>query len=275
MAWATGKRPVSVFVAPFLLLSCFWQQQSSLSNDQCTLEIQRLIEKSPRLTALLEEAKKAEPDQIRFSQLSPGSPNTGLTTYKDGSIEVTVECGGPEETTESLLAHELFHIILRRQGFPFAVGALKTGSGWEDRVLRQVGVVLLSCYSDPLIDDLIAQRGFSPRLTTRQKLPALKAQARSSEPNPITKHELWRKYAVLDSYCFSLRQRDDPMSEIFDAYKGHYPSAERDTEELARRVGRTRCEEAQTCVELTKKLRDAAGFKSVVLIENPFSGKLE
>jgi hypothetical protein len=245
-----------------------------------TAEIKRVLRSSERLQKLLAEAKSGTQYRIDFVALPQGDTSyLGLTTLNEGDdrngVTVHIAPGLSDQLTENLLAHELFHILLDRQGFPTDTQAptlvLQQANAVQSAILKAVGLGLTNCYADARIDELMSARGFSPKVINRREADLKVEQGRKTQtPPPIQNFALWTKYASLSAFCLSIRARDFEMKEVFDAWKRGYPTLEADVAQLGQK-GPRRCEDAPSCIEATRTLRSAAGFDGIVWFYDPLT----
>ena len=243
-------------------------------------EIMRVLQCSKRLQNLLAEAKSGTQYRIDFVALPQGDTSyLGQTTLNEGAdrngVTVHIAPNLSDQLTENLLAHELFHILLDRQGFPTDTQALtlvlQQANADQLAILKATAIGLVNCYADARIDKLMSARGFSPKMINRREANLKIEQGRKTQsPPPLQNFALWTKYAALNSFCLSIRARDFKMKEVFDAWKRGYPTLEADVAQLRQKAPH-HCEDAPGCIEATKTLRSAAGFDGTIQFYDPLA----
>ena len=118
-----------------------------------------------------------------------------------------------------LLAHELFHIVLRKQRYPTEVrdgltSEQRSGTDWG-RVVVDATTAVINCYQDARIDRLMSARGFEPKILNRREANNTIAEGLQMQPGPSGLPLLLRKDYALTNYCLSIRERDFDMGDIY------------------------------------------------------------
>lgn len=271
-----------VLLLQLTTLSC------SLATNQGTTNpgnqhILQVLHDSAKLQKLLHQATIGFEHEIRFDVLRQDQQTAyqGLTTFfanNTDDILVQIPSVATREKTENLLAHELGHIILGKQGFPVQAAIVnghfieKTPRG---QLLSATAVILVSCYADAEIDRLLPHYGFNPIITNRMKREALDEQARIGTLDAVGHDPLWRKHLALDLFCLSLRTRDFDISEVASPLQRLDPTLLQDIQSLTTSLKGAQCSTGQSCVKLTKRLRAAAGFEPYIQIGNPATKQFE
>lgn len=232
----------------------------------------QVIAESTRLPKLVAEAKAGTQYRIGFAAALPGLFQ-GYTSFDEGAdhngITVHVTAGLSRALTENLLAHEIFHIILSKQGFLRQVYSPPSRT-YAGELIADAAQSLLDCYADAHIDELMSARGFTPKLLNRREADLVIEDARKATGQPL-EFSLWRKVTALSGYCLAIRERDFEMEDIFRAWQHLDPMLANDVSLLEQQAGTTRCKDAQTCMEATKRLRRVSGFDGTVQLLNPFT----
>lgn len=228
--------------------------------------------KSKRIARILKEAQIGAPP-IRIKEFESGSAYSGTTDFHPNEIVVRINANFPPPVAENNLAHELFHIILFKEGFRYAAASKKFDApGDAGRLYSAAATALTSCYVDPLIDRRMAKRGFKPDLVTQISADGL-ARAQSSEILRESRIDHWTDYAAMMLYCLSLRSGKFRMADVEKAWEGNPTII--GTERKLRRQLRKKCNTPAACFANMKKLREAAGFETDISLLNPQTGKYE
>jgi hypothetical protein len=185
-------------------------------------QISKIFDSSKKLRQVYFEAEKGTKYRIAFVTIPVGrSLSQGFTSFNEGSdqnsITVHVMLDPLDELVEDRLAHELFHIILHKEGFPveFRILANPTVIGdYPWRMLTDAVHTLESCYADARIDELMTQRHFSPKLLNRRQADHTVGQGRAASLQPPQFFSDWRKNIALANYCLSIRERDFDMQDL-------------------------------------------------------------
>jgi hypothetical protein len=258
------------------------QKPNPPSVDSGTGHIQSVIAGSHRIQRIISEAKAGTEYRISFVASTGESAKLyqGYTTPDEGSdkngITIHVAPGLSDQLTELILAHELFHIVLQKQGMPSMVHFLlprsTTETSFEGAVLKDAGGTLMNCYPDALIDEWMEARGFTPKLINRRQFELTIQDSRTAEPPLSGVFPLYRRYFALVNYCLSIRARDFEMDDIFKAYQRVLPTMKDDQASLEKQLGTSiTCSDARSCLEATKTLRRAAGFEGQIFFLNRFT----
>jgi hypothetical protein len=257
------------------------QQGATVRTDSA--QISRILDSSKKLQRVLSEAKAGTKLRITFAAIpARGSIMQGYTSFNEGEdhngVTVQVSLDPQDELVEERLAHELFHIILRKQGFPTEFHFLTNPAAIGDyplRLLTDAVQSLESCYADARMDMLMTQRHFTPKLLNRRQADFTINQDFKVHPQPLQFLSDWRKNVTLANYCLSIRERDFDMKDIFKAWQRVNPWAESDESALEQEVGTNPCEDARSCIEATKKLRKPAGYDADAQFFNPLTHQWE
>jgi hypothetical protein len=257
------------------------QNQSTIHAD--STQISKIFESSKKLQQVLSEAEAGTQFRITFAKIpTRGELAQGYTSFNEDSdrngITVHVMLDPQDELVEDRLAHELFHIILRKEGFPTEFRILTTPAAigeypWQ--MVTDAVQTLESCYADARIDVLMTQRNFSPKLLNRRQADYTIGEGSEAPFQPARFLLDWRKNIALANYCLSIRERDFDMEDIFKAWRHVNPMVEADESALEKEVGTKPCEDARSCIESTKKLRKAAGYDAEVQFFNPLTHQFE
>ncbi len=96
---------------------------------------------------------------VRFYPAPSGAP-LGLTREMGDHLRVQCDTSQPTPRLEAVVAHELMHVVLWREGFA-KCGHRESAKGKEAVAARRKGVELGVCLSDPIIHHELTQRGFT------------------------------------------------------------------------------------------------------------------
>ncbi len=256
--------------AILLSFSCLFpllQDQVSESTFSTSLT------KSKRVSRILKEAQAGE-RPIRIVEFDGGhaSPYSGETDFKPDQIVVRIDRTLPVRTGENNLVHELFHIILFKEGFRYTAGSYKFNlPGDVGQLYTSVAKTLTSCYADPLIDRRMIKRRFEPYLVTEISADGLA----SAEPSAILQSsqvEHWTEYFAMELYCLSLRPGSFKMEDVEKNWTVNPLIIKKETN-FREQLGA--CDTPDNCFERMKSLRNAAGFESDIFIMNPQTGNYE
>lgn len=245
-------------------------------TDPATAELLRVLNGSKRVQRVLTEAQSGTEYRICFVAIT-ADEFQGFTTHNEGEdrkgITVHIEAGLSDQLTEHLLAHELFHIVLRKQGYPTEVrdGLTAEQRNGTDlgRVLMDATRSMMNCYEDARIDHLMSTRGFTPKVLNRRQSKNMMAQGLQMQPQQGGIPSLLRKDYALVSYCLSIRERDFDMGDIYRSWSSVDPTLAEDTLEIEQSVANPRYDDVLTYIDATKKLRIAAGFDGLFQFLNP------
>jgi hypothetical protein len=261
----------------FSLLILISANAQAPSLDSATEHIQSVIAGSKRVRRILSDVKAGTKYRISFVALNPApdKPYQGYSTTGEGDdkngITIHITPGLSDQLTETLVAHELFHIVLLKQGWPTQGKHLflpkeidKTQK--HDEVLKDAEMGLMSCYPDALIDKWMLARGFEPSSLNRREYElTIQQAAKETETFPL----YFRNYVALINYCLSIRARDFQMEDIFNAYQQADPSMKKQQASLEQQLGKSiKCNDVSSCLEATKALRRAAGFQAQIYFLN-------
>jgi hypothetical protein len=256
-------------------------QRQAPTGDAGSVPILKVLGRSKRLRILLAEAKSGTKLRITFAPTpeAVGELDQGYTSFFEGQdrngVTIHINLGLSDKLTENLLAHEIFHIVLFKQGFPNEVNVPlrpQLQETYRGQILSSAVEDLMNCYADAHIDVLMSARGFTPKIINRRQADELIVQGKDPTPQPLDTFAIWRRATALNFYCLSIRQRDFEMNEVFKAWQNSIPTVEADTRELERKVGTNECPDARTCIEAIKRLRSASGFlDGQVTFLNPFT----
>jgi hypothetical protein len=258
------------------------EAQNPASLDSGTAHILSVVAGSKRVQRILKEVKSGTKYRIGFVASSFGDAKLfqGFTSVEEGvdknGITVHVAPDLSVQLTELLVAHELFHIVLQKQGWPtqvnYSFSRPEMDTTFKGAMLKDAGTALMSCYPDALIDKWMSARGFAPKILNRRQFEHTIQDAQSANLPPSDLFQLYRTYTALINYCLSIRVRDFEMADIFKAYQGINPKMRDDQASLERQLGTEMgCSDAPSCLEATKKLRYAAGFQGQIYFLNRFT----
>jgi hypothetical protein len=256
--------------------------QNPLSLDSGTAHIQSVIAGSKRVRRILNDVKSGTKYRIGFvaSSAEPAKPFQAYTSFEEGDdkngITVHIESGLSDQLTEHLLAHELFHIVLHKQGWPTQVNypfsRPEMDTTYKGLFLKDAGTALMSCYPDALIDKWMSARGFAPKIVNRRQYELTIRDAQTTQRPPPDLFPLYKTYTALINYCLSIRARDFEMEDIFNACQRINPAMKEDQVSLEQQLGTSiKCSDAPSCLEATKTLRHAAGFDGQIFFLNRFT----
>ncbi|MGD0760585.1 MAG: hypothetical protein ABR921_16920 [Candidatus Sulfotelmatobacter sp.] len=222
---------------------------------------------SKRLQRLLDRAESASKVPIRFTQLPANFPNTSATeaTRQERVIALRVGMGAALE--ENAIAHELFHIILQGRGFAAMVHVSEAKVQGDARWLPELGYTITSCVDDALIDRRMANLGFDPKVLNHDAAENLKRQPPVAPNDPIA----FNGTALL-VVCYSHRLRA-PSDQIQQTWAQISPAVAQRSEVLAKQIGDIGCNDARTCLDRKKRVRDALGYP--ITFCNPATGEDE
>lgn len=255
--------------------------------DEETARLRNVIAGSKKVQKILKQAESGTEYRISFvmTKYDPASPYQGYTTINEGSdkkrITVHIAGGVSRELIELLASHELFHIVLQKQGWPSQaqnplISDQERDTTFQGAVVKDATAALMNCYPDALIDRWMSQRGFTPKVINRREYQLTVDAAKTSEIPPPQIFPLWRRYVALVNYCLSIRARDFEMKDVFKAYERVDPEMAGDQSALEQKLGtRSGCNNVRSCLEATKKLRHAAGFDGQIKFLNPLTNKWE
>jgi len=254
--------------------------------DSGTAHIQSVVESSKRVRKILNEAKSGTKYRISFVASSGEATDIfqGYTTRDEGDdkngITVHISPGLSDELTELLAAHELFHIVLQKQGWPtqvnYSFSRQEMDTTFRGTILKDAGTALLNCYPDALIDKWMSALGFEPKMVNRRQHDLTIQDALATQPPPPGLLPLFRTYTALNNYCLSIRERDFEMEDIFKAFRRADPAVADDQATLERELGTSiECSDVPSCLEATKALRQAAGFQGEIYFLNRFTNTLQ
>jgi hypothetical protein len=109
------------FLVRTIAITVLWLPVGNNTVLTKSAQIQRVFSSSPRLRRrLLTQAQDDEKNSITIEEdLPSGSIFNGSSTVVPGGFHVSLSQGLSDTFIENLIAHELFHIYLRRDGFKF------------------------------------------------------------------------------------------------------------------------------------------------------------
>lgn len=243
---------------------------------------------SVALQKLFRQAQDGSSVPIRVTTYSPRPSNPasfqGQTRgYDSDEIEIHVASGVSKSYDESLLAHELFHVVLHNKGFNpgvklapgYVIPGLSTTD--SDRNLAPIGTWVNSCFPDELIDRETAKRGFTPFLLTElEAKETLTGLQQLVDQRISISDDLAQKGNAVNLFCLGLR-RPSSIEAIDKLSAALSPEILRTEKALRRKFAGDRChfDDAKHCYALTVLLRDAAGFKGMIALKNPSTFKWE
>ena len=253
----------------FILLLGFGVQVVSdfpvLSTD--TVGALPPTQRSPRLLRLFREANRSTQLHIRFTQLPIGVRNTSAveTTAEEEIVALRQDLNHEQE--ENSIAHELFHIILRRRGFSGVVQVPNNAP----RLMKELAFTITSCVDDVLIDDKMSKLGFEPEVLNRDSLDRLRYAPPRIPPGMLNDAVMLDGNAFL-IICSSFRKRypGDDIEPIWQKLDAGVVARAR---VLTPQIGDIRCDSAQSCLEKKKRIRDILGYPITFL--NPLTGRFE
>jgi hypothetical protein len=272
--------------ALFLILASSMTGTNQTANDSELAHLQRVVASSKRVQRILKQAEAGGRNRISFAVLHADSthPFQGYTTPLEGGdkkgVTVHIVGGLSNQLTELLIAHELFHIVLKNQGWPSqahtSLSEQELDTTFQGAITRDTEAALMSCYPDALIDRWMSKRGFAPKLVNRRQYQLTIMQAKTTERPPPQVFVLWRKNVALVNYCLSIRERDFEMKDVFRAFESVDPEMAHDQSLLEKQLGtRLECDDVPSCLEATKQLRHASGFEGQIAFLNPRTNKWE
>ena len=249
-------------------------------------QIQRVFNGSQRLRQLLAKTKAGRDYAIEFDEnANPASIYQGFTEIDGhtGRLEFRVHIipGLSDEFVENLLAHEIFHIYLRSEGFLFDSADIPRKRQLEGTkelaFIEDATMAMANCYVDAIIDRRMESLGYDPRILNQRKREEMMRAGEeqgtiAGSPQLVN---LYKRYVAVVMYCTSLRLRDFDMRDIYAANKLSDWTLERDVAEISRQMGPDPCETGKTCFQEMLKLRKASGFDGEAKFQNPWTGKFE
>ena len=232
------------------------------------------------LQKLLREAQSGSSVPIRIETYTPDPSNPaafqGQTRYDPDEIEIHVASGVSKSYDEALLAHELFHVVLHNKGFNpgvklapgYVIPGLSTPD--TDQRLAPIGSWVNSCFPDELIDRETAKRGFRPALLTDlQAKEALTGMKKLADQRMSISGPLAQRGNAVQLFCLGLRRPSSiqAIDKLADALS---PEIAKTENALRRQFAGSKChfDDPKGCYALTVQLRDAAGFKGMIVLKN-------
>jgi hypothetical protein len=130
--------------------------QASVNSEKARIE--HLTVSSKRLRSTKTQAEGRNQNRISFDVFSSDAtlPYQAYTTPLEGDDKkgstVHVVGGLPDQLTELLIAHELFHIVLKNQGWPTQVNSSlsrqELETTFKGAIAKDTNTALMSCYPD-------------------------------------------------------------------------------------------------------------------------------
>lgn len=230
-------------------------------------QIQRVFSNSQRLRGLLAKTKAGHDYTIKFDEnINPMfNGTTEERRVASGfNFQVHIIPGLSDDFVENELAHEIFHIYLRSEGFVFNSVYIPRKSQLEGSkellVIQDAAVAMSNCYPDAIIDRRMEKLGYDPRILNRRKRVEMIEAGRGEGPIVDAKtFNLFKRYRAVIMYCTSLRLRDFDMRDIYAAFSTN-PTLEQDVAKIDEQMGATHCKTANTCFQAMLKLRKVSGF---------------
>jgi hypothetical protein len=258
-------------VSPFA--SDFIAAQTETSRNPTPLA------KSALVSPILRDAQRGE-RPIRIVEFEgQGSPQYSGETKLDDPTEILIRISRnlPRETAENNLIHELFHVILFKEGFRFTAGSFRFAQAGDTGPLyAAIAKQLTNCFVDPLVDVRMLKRGLRPDLVTQLTAGGL-ASTKESDLITSSRSTLsipWTSGVALQLYCVSLRPGRFRMSDVERSFAG-VPAVLEAEHDFARAMGDPHCDTPGSCFERMKRLRDVAGMKEEIGLMNPGTGRYE
>jgi hypothetical protein len=134
-------------------------------------QIQRLFVEYSSLRTLFKQAEAVGTGKITLDESLPLTGTFQGTTEVTGSTEsrtykIHILPGLSDDFAKNLIAHELFHIVIRREGLPIDRGTVVRGpqltGSFELSVLRDAMTSLANCYVDAIIDQRMVSLKLDP-----------------------------------------------------------------------------------------------------------------
>lgn len=221
------------------------------------------------------EVTKAAARSIEFGSMPSNTVELGYTDFKHtGSILIQLRDGLPEDVRESVIAHELGHVMLRNRHLSPVASLSAAGQKRTRNFMVSTVETLKGCYEEPLADLEAKKRGFRPDLINDFVAAEMKNETMFDLENKRKLEDFAWNYEAVFLYCFELRPHTFKASDIEQQFAIE-PEIGTKLKRLKRSLGVSGCDTSITCFERTKRLRDLAGFSELILLENPRTGKME
>ena len=276
------KHNSTALILVFLVLPGVVAGKSRTYSD--VPQIQRLFVEYSSLRTLFKRAEAVGPCKITLDESLPPTSIFQGTTEITGSTEsrtykIHILPGLSDDFAKNLIAHELFHIVIRREGLPIDRGTVVRGplltGNFELAVLRDAMTSLANCYADAIIDQRMASLKLNPFIINARKRTQMMLHEQESIPSDPSVVRFYKANMALTLYCLSLRLRDFGMRDIYVSYEPIYPTLEQDVEAIAKKMGTKLCSTGPTCFNSVLQLRDASGFSGEITFVNPPTGTSE
>ena len=240
---------------------------------------------SKKIQSLLNEVNAMVDKKIVIHRIPPGPQiRQGETIGTPYSWDITVTSGISPDYDDSVLAHELFHVILNVKGF--AGGALpvpgvdagiptlnQAQRAQLPQALMLTATTINSCFNDQLIDRETLKRGFQPKLLLDKERDQTLQMAVGFEPNEGDEWpDVIKKGTAVLVFCESHRMSATSSKQYLAALKPKYGKTVFDHEKaLEAKFRGQRCQinDPTGCYALTLQLRDTAHLKGVIRLRNP------
>jgi hypothetical protein len=264
-----GALVLALLVQTNILKECAAPSSSSfpqLATD--SVDVLPRDQSSSRLKKLFAKARAGTKSSIRFTEF----PDDGLKTTS--AIEKATEgyvlalrAGMNHDLRENSIAHELTHVVLQGNGF---AADIHTPDGVSP-MMRILGFAITSCVDDAVVDRRMALSGFRPELVNRDSAERLRRN-RSMATTPSLKEPIYRDGSALLIVCFSFRKRyrGDEIESTWAQISSEIVGRAR---ELAAEIGDITCDNASSCFQKKKHVRDVLGYP--ITFCDPSTGKLE
>ena len=259
---------LAVFAVASLLASFPWDLARATSNNY-----------SPRIQALLKEAQSGKSQPIEI-HVVPSSLDPFHQGHTDGMgtdhVVINVAAGPSRDYDDTLLAHELFHVILYNRGF--TAGTIPERSyqirGIDSQqsatAVNRMASTVSSCFPDELIDREMVKRGFKPKMLVDTEIKKTSEQLVNFAPGEIeSSPETIKNGQALLSFCLAKRASAQSMHAFEKKFRPIIgPSILEKENNLLMRFRGKRCEinDPAGCHKLIVQLRDAAGMKGIVYV---------
>jgi len=204
---------------------------------------------SQRTHKLLIRAEDGGRTSIHFDTyaIGPKSEYQGITLCDDAvkSCTIRIGLGFSPAHEDSIVAHEVEHVILDQEGFPRKYSLLRLVESntviahWD----HQIALELINCVADPEDDRRLASLGYPIELQIKQLQKARLEDAQAYVDRPDDSRGFIS--LGLGDYCSRLRGAD--MSTYLAIMSKKAPQEVEVEERLWRRFGRRTCRSPNTC----------------------------
>jgi hypothetical protein len=268
------------------LLLLVWLAPSSQAGADCppiqpSDTVNHLpVGKNSRKLKKLFRLAQASQQPIRFTQYEETGANKQADTCPS-STENVIALGHFDSTEhrESLIAHELFHIVLKNEHIDVmpAVDTSIVGLSGNNHVFfGTVATDISSCVIHGLLDKRMARLGFKPDVLLRHQSEALLHPHVLPE---IANGRGFQMLAGLRLFCFlaevkSLPAKASATIPVSAIKAGAYnlnPLILANEQKLEDDVGSLDCDSSESCFRKALAIRDATGYVNEVKIQDPNS----